>query len=441
MHTTLPDPPLGGRLRHFLPFWKTICTDRKILDLIKGVKFEFETKPVQSKFPRQIKMSKIEEEAMDSKIEELLSNNSICEISRPPPDGFVSNAFLVKKKSGKNSFRLIANLSKLNLFMKKSRFKMKGINSALTLITEGCYLASIDIESSFSLLALAPESRKFTVFQWLNRTFMYLCLCQGSSISPSCFVSVCRPIVKYLRRRNVTIFLFVDDSLIIGKTISILKKNIKLTIDLFEKAGFLINYKKSQLAPCQKMEFLGFVIDTVEFSVYLTQSKRQKILELVNAILGSPMRKITIRHLATIIGKIVSTFPCSEDAPLHYRILDRFKVKCLRANHFKWNAKIVLNKSCLQELVWWQKNITGDVMKKSLCRVEVSAHVYSDSSMHSFGGFFMNETISSKFSEKQASLSINTHIAPESKNNKELKTLIVVLPSTNMDIKTLFTNS
>ena len=401
------DPPLGGRLKYFLPFWKTICTDRRILNLIRGVKFEFDTPPHQDKLPRQIKMNKEEEKAMDDKIAELLANESICQIPAPLKDGFVSNAFLVKKKC-KKSYRFIANLSKLNPFLKKSKFKMGGLTNALQLITQDCYMSSIDIESSFSLLALHPESQKFTTFQWRDKTYLFLCLCQGASVSPSCFVSVCRPLIRYLRKRNVNIFLFVDDSLILGKTTEILKRNVQMTIELFEKAGFLINYTKSQLLPVKIMEFLGFVINTVEFSVSLSADKRSKIYDLVNNTLTHPNIKITIRHLATIIGKIISTFPCSDEAPLHYRILDRFKVRCLRENKFKWNAKITLNRNCLQELEWWRRNISTDVMKRYLHRVEISAHVYSDSSKNSFGGWYNDSTLSSKFSEKQAELSINT---------------------------------
>ena len=320
--------PLGGRLTTFYPVWKEFCTDRETLDLIKGVKFEFVQYPVQHKLPRQIKMNKLEEQFMDEKILELLNNNSICEIPKPIPGGFVSNAFLVKKKSGHNQFRFIANLSKLNTFLKKRKFKMPGIKAALTLIKRDSYLASLDIESSFfSHLSIRPKFRKFVVFQWKGKTYMFKCLGQGSPISPVSFVSVTRPLTKYLQCHSISIFLFVDDSLLTAPTIACLKANLQLTIDLFEGAGFLLNYKKSQMQPTKQMEFLGFLIDTATYTISLTQDKRKGIFRCITRVLDNPSKPITIRFLATIIGKIVATFPCSHDAPLHYRILDRFKVE------------------------------------------------------------------------------------------------------------------
>ena len=40
--------------------------------------------------------------------------------------------------------------------------------------------------------------------------------------------------------------------------------------------------------------------------------------------------------------------------------------------------------------------------------IEIGEDVYSDSSGHSFGGWWRHKTVQSKFSEKQAALSINT---------------------------------
>ena len=235
---------------------------------------------------------------------------------------------------------------------------------------------------------------------------MFTALCQGASISPFSFHYIMRTLLKFLQKCSVQIFCYVDDLLILGRSIVDFKTNINLTIDIFKCAGFLLNFEKSQLEPTQKIEFLGFDIDSTEFTVSLTQSKRQSILRLVSTILDNPSTKIKIRHLAVIIGKIVSTFPSSDEAQLHYRVLDRFKVKCLRAHNNKWDSKVSLSTQCLQELQWWKDNILTDTMKKSLHIPQITAHVYSDSSGHSFGGFYKHHTISSRFSERQQKLSI-----------------------------------
>ena len=76
--------------------------------------------------------------------------------------------------------------------------------------------------------------------------------------------------------------------------------------------------------------------------------------------------------------------------------------------HKKWSSKVCLTTPCLQELFWWKRNCNQTMLKRSLHVVDISQHVYTDSSGVSFGGCWKNRLIQSKFSEKQAGLSINT---------------------------------
>ena len=125
-------------------------------------------------------------------------------------------------------------------------------------------------------------------------------------------------------------------------------------------------------------------------------------------ILQHPTKHISIRHLGRIIGKIVATFPCSESAPLHYRILDHFKIKQLKLHHDKWSTRIKLNSQCLQELQWWKENIYTNNLLRSLHEIETTVDVYSDAYGVSFGGHWGKHQIQSRFSQKQSALSINT---------------------------------
>ena len=70
------DVQLGGRLQHFLPYWHSICRDKRILSMIKGVHFDF-TSPHQTKFPKQIPTSTEGKKFMIAKIRELLENGLI----------------------------------------------------------------------------------------------------------------------------------------------------------------------------------------------------------------------------------------------------------------------------------------------------------------------------------------------------------------------------
>ena len=338
-----PDHCLGGRLRHFLPFWRTICSDHKVLDYIKGVQFEFTQQVTQKKFPKPIHMSTEQIEFMDNKIVELVANGSIKKIDKPPKQGWISNVFLVPKKD--QGFRMILNLKPLNKFIKYEKFKMDHISNVITLLRPNMVLTSLDISSAFSHLYVLPCHQPYLIFKWKDHYYQFICLPQGATCSPRIFVRVTSPIMKFKRRRLVTIVIYIDDTLLIVNTIAEMKHNLQLTIDTLTKAGFLINFHKSQLELTTCIEFLGFILDTVQFTRSLSSRKLHSLERLIlHAVV---CRKVTIHKLSRIIGKIVATFPCCEKAPLHYRVLDRFKVRMLKLKHNRWPTVIHLNNSSL----------------------------------------------------------------------------------------------
>lgn len=66
--------------------------------------------------------------------------------------------------------------------------------------------------------------------------------------------------------------------------------------------------------------FVGLVIDTIEFKVFLTEEKIVKILSLCSSI--PKEKKVTIRKFASLIGLVVHAF----NTFMHYRNLEKDKI-------------------------------------------------------------------------------------------------------------------
>ena len=263
---------LGGRLRHFLPFWCSICTDHRVLSLISGAKFEFNDNfHYQKKLPRVLKMSQAESHFMDAKIEELLLDGSIRQVPHPDPTGWVSNVFLVPKKDGR--YRMILNLKSLNRMIKYRKFKMDHIQQVLDLVTQNCVMSSLNVQSAFNQVAVHKSHQKFMCFEWNSKFYTFQCLAQGAICSLRYFVKITTPVMKYLRHRMVTIVIYIDDTILLAPSAAELRYNMHLTIQTLEHASFLLNYEKSMLEPSTPIEFLGFDIDSVKFQISLTQKK------------------------------------------------------------------------------------------------------------------------------------------------------------------------
>ena len=83
---------------------------------------------------------------------------------------------------------------------------------------------------------------------------------------------------------------------------------------------------KSSFYLTQQIDFLGFEINSISMTITLTNDKT-KNLKLFWNILNSTIPKI--RTVASLLGKITSTFPAAKFGRLHYRSSKRCKTMTL----------------------------------------------------------------------------------------------------------------
>ena len=229
---------------------------------------------------------------------------------------------------------------------------------------------------------------------------------QGFSDSPHMFVKCTKPIMAVLRQALVDIVIYIDDTFLRTPTSHLLKHNLTITRDIFQNCGLTINEDKSCTSPTQIMDFLGFTLNSVQYTIAVTPEKRLSLKKLISPIVLHPTRKISLRLLAKIIGKIVSFFPASDKAKLHYRALERFKVRKL-SELKQWSGLIRLDSRCLTELCWCLKYLNTPIVK-SLSHRKHTQVIFTDSSDIGFGSMWNGEKFQGLFTEKQRALSINT---------------------------------
>ena len=63
-------------------------------------------------------------------------------------------------------------------------------------------------------------------------------------------------------------------------SIATCSENVTVTKQLLESVGFSINFAKSMLIPRQKMEHLGFVLDSQTMTVSVTKENRTRVIFL-----------------------------------------------------------------------------------------------------------------------------------------------------------------
>lgn len=368
----------GGNTKLFAKNWEKLTSDTYILDIIKnGLRLDFKEFPQNRQY--QFKTLKDEElNIVKEEVQKLLSKQVICESNREKND-YLSNVFTRDKRNGGK--RMILNLKHFNTHIAYHHFKMESIHQVIDIIRKDVYMASIDLKDAFYSIPIHPKHQKYLKFFIENKIYQYTCMPNGYGPAMRIFTKVSKVPFSHLRSRGHISVVFVDDSYLQGNTYEACVYNIRNTIDLLQSLGFTIHSTKSILTPTQKITFLGFVIDSVNMTLEITEDKKNKIYELCNKLLTS--NKITIRMLASVIGNFVASFPAVPLGPFFYRKLEQQKIDGLKFNKGNFDANIKLNEKSKEEICWWKNNIFQSYARIDIPNPDIT--IYTDASHIGWG--------------------------------------------------------
>ena len=393
------DFPIGGRLRFFLQNWEKLTQDSFILLTVQGMQIPFMEIPVQTSFQNQTPSLK-NATLIDVEVQDMLQKGAIIEVL-PCKDQFLSPVFLVPKKDGGN--RPVINLKKLNQYIEYQHFKMEGIQALKSLIKKGDYMVKLDLKDAYFSLPIHKAFRKYLRFAWKGKIYEYQVLGFGLAVGPRYFTKTLKPVIAFLRRLGIRIVIYLDDMILLNQCSQMLMKDLTSLRWLLENLGFLINWKKSVIVPLQEIQFLGFLINSVEMLIMLPS---EKITRIVGKCQKLVTKKVTtVRKLAELLGRMTSSLQAIAPAPLHYRHLQMTQIQGLLQSR-SYQAKVTLTPDCLQELRWWisqMKNWNGKAIVSSGPDLIIS----SDASKRGWGAALGSQRIQGQWTVEERGLHIN----------------------------------
>jgi len=133
---------------------------------------------------------------------------------------------------------------------------MEDIRSALVLLSQNDYMASIDLKDAYFLIPVHSEFRKFLRFRFNSKLYQFTCLPFRLCTSPYVTQKIMKPVMNKLRLLGILSIIYIDDLIFINKIFKKCLKNIHDAINLLESLGFIINFKKSSLIPNQKCKYI-----------------------------------------------------------------------------------------------------------------------------------------------------------------------------------------
>ena len=322
--------PLTGRTRLYLKNWKKITQNKSVLDIVKGYKIPFVQKPTQTFHPQTQPTDPIEDLLISSDISHLLEKGAIEEVDMSQLH-YSNSLFLVAKRSGGK--RPVINLRPLNRFIPNQKFRLESILLLKDILKPNSFLTKIYLKDAFYSIPIAKKSRKYLQFIYHNKLYQFCVIPFGISTAPRVFSKILKPVIALLRTRGISLIIYLDDLLIAAGTYIDCLNHTKQVISLLESLGLRINYEKSIIIPTQKLEFLGFIIDSTSMSLALPVGKIQSIKSSARKLLRTK-GTISIRQLSRFIGLCTSAKYAVPQAPLHYRSLQFLRNSVLKGRRY-----------------------------------------------------------------------------------------------------------
>ena len=249
---------------------------------------------------------------------------------------------------------------------------METFKSGLELVKPACFFAKLDIKDAYYSLGINKQDRNCLKFTWKDQLYHFTAMPNGLSPAPRVFTKLLKPVLSSLRKEGYVNCAYIDDILLIGESYNECLTNVLETMKLFDSLGFTIHKDKSVVIPKQNIEFLGFLINSMDMTVRLTDKKTNEIIDLCKWVLNRDI--ITIRELAKLVGKFIASEHGVLYAPLFYKTLEIQKDEELKKGKGNFDANMTLSsdsKVCIQ---WWIKNLIHNhkpiVLKSQTRKIE-----------------------------------------------------------------------
>ena len=263
--------------------------------------------------------------------------------------------------------------------------KFARVDDAAALVTEGCYMAKIDLQSAYRSVNISKHSQKVTGLKWqfCGKT-VYLRdkkLCFGSRMAPGIFHRLSQAVKRMLKRKGLdATVVYLDDFFIKANTFQDCLNALNLAIALLRKLGFHINWKKVT-DPSTRITFLGIEIDSTSMCLRLPDIKLQHVREELSRF--ESRKRASKKQLQSLAGKLNFCASVVFGGRVFLRrIID--SINSLKAD----NHKMKLSAGIRADISWWQSFMTTFNGKSMLLDRQHIQSVFTDSCTVGAGGVY-----------------------------------------------------
>ena len=244
---------------------------------------------------------------------------------------------------GEKKWRLIQDLSSPEghsvndgIFHMPTEWQL--IDDALQLIHDagrGCHLVKMDVKSAYRQLPIHPDDWHLFGFVCEDLLFIDTYLPFGCR-SSGCIWERYAQAAQWILSRHYGIHRtarWVDDFLFIFDAANS-KEQVLIARKAFDDIGMPMDLSK-EIGPSTELTYIGYLINTVDFTVGVPSEKRESTLKLLENSMSE--RKISIEDLESLIGKLQFNEKAVRKGRSYLYALRQQLVKAQKAKAESWH--------------------------------------------------------------------------------------------------------
>ena len=268
---------------------------------------------------------------------------------------------VAENKKGKK--RLCLDLSrKVNKFAKAPKFKIRSLKEVANLVEKDDYGFSFDLRSFYHQIPIHKDFRGYLGLavereDGSKEYYVFRQLPFGLNDAARCVTKLLRGPLEMWRSWGArTAEIHIDDGIIFAKGKAFaLQLSRKVRQDL-QCRGLLISEDKCSWGARRKLEWVGFVWDTKEFKLFITEEKVARVVKVVEELLEKKCRAVPIKEVASFCGLMTSLRPALGDIA-RLRTRSMLQMVAEAEQRYGWGATVVLDSRSVQELLFWKDNV------------------------------------------------------------------------------------
>ena len=200
---------------------------------------------------------------MDHEIKSLLNSGCVSTLGHKPT--VVNPLSVAKNRAGKK--RMVFDCREINGGIAKYSIRFEDGYLFDKCFYQNCFLGNFDLRGAYHHIDIFESHKEYLGFKWRGQYYCFNVLPFGLSSAGYIFT-----LVAHWRSQGFQVLLYLVDGIFLADT----HKNftelaLKIKSDLFA-CGFLIAEEKCQWQPTQVLYWLGFIWDSKDFAVQVSDS-------------------------------------------------------------------------------------------------------------------------------------------------------------------------